>query len=1018
MEIDNSTKNIDDFFPTGQPFNIVQLFEQIVRGNPHGIALDDGESQVSYHILNEKADQLANYLSGKGIIAKNRIGVCLGQSPERVIAFLAVLKLGAAYLPIDGDLPEMRIKMMMEDADVNLMLTEQHYYSKVCGFAKHSIAFDAHQVRLDLQKQPHIDFKATISSDYLAYIIYTSGSTGLPKGVMISHRSLFNFVRVQAEILSLNSDSKTLQFASPSFDAAVIDIWVPLLCGAKVHLYPNNKIVGEPLLDFIVEKQIDTIPLLPPAVLATLPTNKPIGNLRTVAIGGEACTENTVKGWYKKVKLINSYGPTEATVAVTNHLFKDDTNPRLIGKAMHYADLYVLNEARQEVGVGEQGELLIGGPQLALGYINRTDETENAFIKAPEWLAVVRGTEYLLYRTGDMVLRRVGGDLEFQGRRDEQVKIRGYRIELAEIEHHLSNLPGVFKAAVKVHKPEEGNPLIVAFIQINAKERETNNHLGNIRTKLQQAMPSYMVPDKVIILQEFPLTHAGKIDRAKLLIPDDLKGQRKTTRFTGSNLLEAIKNCWKNLLEIEDISDEDDFFDLGGHSLLLAQLHVSLPEIVRSKISLPELYTFTTICSLIKEVEKREHETEISQKLKAANTISELENDAELQFDFFVDKKPDSSVLANPKYLFLTGVTGFVGSHLLEELLKNTKAIIYCLVRASSQNHALERIKNTFQKFNLSWLEDYDKRVKAEVGDLSMPDFGMDKEDYAALSDVVEVIYHAGSSVSYVQPYSVIKKSNIDGLHAVLHLAINKKLKYLVLLSSMGVFSWGRPFTNKTWMYEDDLIGQNLDAVSRDLGYIKSKWVMERLAEKASAKGLPIINFRLGFAVCHGTTGATVMNQWWGALIRSCVELKSFPLIMGLKDELTTVDYMCKAIVHISKRRDAVGKNFHLSPYPENDVSLTDFCSKINEYYKLDMEGMEYHRWLEQWRYNKDLPIYPLLSLFIDDVFEGKSLVEAYEHTYYYDRSNTAEFLNGTDIVPPIFDDKLMKPYLKFMGIL
>ena len=339
------------------------------------------------------------------------------------------------------------------------------------------------------------------------------------------------------------------------------------------------------------------------------------------------------------------------------------------------------------------------------------------------------------------------------------------------------------------------------------------------------------------------------------------------------------------------------------------------------------------------------------------------------------------------------------------------------MVRASSPEEGLKRIKSTFVKFKLPWSVNYDNRIIAIIGDLSLPHFGIENEAYHFLTNEIEVIYHSGSSVSYVQPYPLIKKSNIDGLHNVIDLAVTTKIKFLVLLSSMGVFSWGRPFTKKTWMYEDDAIDQNMAAVSRDLGYIKSKWVMESITEKAKEKGLPVINFRLGFAVCHSTSGATVMNQWWGALIRSCVQLKSFPLVMGLKDELTTVDYMCKAIMHISKKKEAVGLNFHLSPLAENDVSLTDFCAKMNEYYNTNLEGMEYHQWLNQWKFDNNLPIYPLLSLFTEDVHEGKSLVEAYENTYYYDRSNTKQFLEDANLTPPVFDKKLMTPYLEFMGV-
>jgi len=412
-------------------------------------------------------------------------------------------------------------------------------------------------------------------------------------------------------------------------------------------------------------------------------------------------------------------------------------------------------------------------------------------------------------------------------------------------------------------------------------------------------------------------------------------------------------------------------------------------------------------------------EVALPQKIKVEQTIQELLKDAELPFDFSIEQVPDADLLANPKHIFLTGVTGFVGSHLLEELLlQHPQATIHCLIRAEGLIDAWRRIDSTFKKFKLAFKREYGRRVIPYEGDLSLPNFGMETYEYEQLLHTIDVIYHSGSLVNYVQPYQLIKKTNIDGLHHILHLAVNAKVKHLVLLSSMGVFSWGRPFTGKTWMYENDSIEQNLPAVSRDLAYIKSKWVMESIAEKARNKGLPIINFRLGFAVCHSTSGATVRNQWWGALIRSCAELGSFPLVMGLKDELTTVDYMCKAIAHISKKKEAIGQNFHLSPLPENDVSLTDFCAKINEYFGLDLKGMEYHEWLNQWRYNTDLPIYPLLSLFTEDIHEGKSLVEAYENTYYYDRSNTHRFLADINLKPPAFTKEVMAPYLQFIEVL
>ncbi|SHL37249.1 non-ribosomal peptide synthetase [Flavobacterium chilense] len=997
--------------------NVVRKLEQTAKKCPEKLALIYEQESITYKELHEQSNQLAHYLKSQGVEPGGIVGVCIGQSTIRIIAFLAVLKTGAAYLPIDGELPQARIQMMIQDANIDLMLTVELYLAKVYNDSSQSIALDFLFKNEDYKKISIQGTDVDILPENPAYIIYTSGSTGLPKGVAVGHQSFYNFIKAQSKVLGLSSENKTLQFSSPSFDAAIIDIWTPLIKGASVYLYPNNKIVGEPLLDYIVKNEIDTIPLLPPMVLSSLPLNKPFGDLKTIAIGGEACSENTVKKWYKRINLINSYGPTEATVAVTNYKFKAETNPRIIGTAMPLAHLFVLDENLKPVENGIIGELYIGGSQLALGYLNRPEDTQKAFIKAPQWLLEDLNGYEILYKTGDLVLKRPDGNLEFYGRKDDQVKIRGYRIELAEIEHNMAKLPQISKAAIKVQKKENGLPVLVAFVQLLSANEEDGQSLQNIRAKLQQVMPAYMLPDKIVVVDKMPLTHAGKIDKLLLEIPESKNKNNAVPKWKDDNLSEIVKHIWKELLSVEEIKDQDDFFDLGGHSLLLAQLHVLLPEPVRNLISLPELYIFTTISSLVKEVEKRMQDTEISQKNKAQLMIDELVRDSELHIDFDIKELPDAEALTNPERIFLTGVTGFVGSHLLEELLQHTRARIYCLVRAVSPERGLERIKQTFEKFKLSWLSDYDSKVIALTGDLSLPNFGMNAVDYQFLTEQIQVIYHSGSSVSYVQPYELIKKSNIDGLHNVIDLAVTNKIKYLILLSSMGVFSWGRPFTKKTWMYEDDGIDQNMEAVSRDLGYIKSKWVMESIAEKARAKGLPIINFRLGFAVCHSTSGATVMNQWWGALIRSCVQLKSFPLVMGLKDELTTVDYMCKAITHISKNKDAVGLNFHLSPLAENDVSLTDFCSKMNEYYNTDLQGMEYHQWLNQWKHDKNLPIYPLLSLFTQDVHEGKSLVEAYENTYYYDRSNTRQFLADADLTPPVFDKKLMTPYLEFMGV-
>ncbi|QNL52478.1 amino acid adenylation domain-containing protein [Olivibacter sp. SDN3] len=771
---------------------MVCALEAVCEEHADKVALIGSDGKLTYGMLNEQANQLAYYLRGIGLTQKSIVAICLRQSVQRLVAFFAVLKTGAAYLPIDGELPEGRIKMMVEDAEADLTLTEQHFWYKVHGFARVTVAVDKPLANIQLASLPKENpTKRKLLPDSLAYIIYTSGSSGLPKGVMVSHSSLYRFIQAQANILGLTSVNHTLQFASPSFDAAVIDSWVPLLVGATVHLYANNKLVGDTLLDFIVNEGIDTVPLLPPAVLATLPVNRPIGKLHTIAIGGEACTEQTVKAWYQRVRLINSYGPTEATVAVSNYHFKTETDPRIIGVPLPGVKLWLLDDALRPVPKGAVGELYISGLQVALGYKRRPEENAKAFLPMPKELETAE-LHNRLYRTGDRARLRPDGNMEFMGRKDDQVKIRGYRMELAEIEHHLAKLPQIARAAVTVFRPENGVPALAAFVQPVATEK--NKGIGSfpdVRAKLMQVMPAYMVPDKMVVLDELPLNHAGKVDKTQLELPKAFLKKTDAAKRKEGNLTDLVKGIWQDLLDVEDVADDDDFFDLGGHSLLLAQLHVLLPETVRNRISLPELYTYTTVNSFVAEVEKRWKEVELSQKIKTEQTVEELLRDAALPADFVVGDVPDGAVLADPGHILLTGVTGFVGSHLLEELLQNTGADIYCLVRAANTAEARKRIQDTFLKFKLSWQEGYNDRVIPQVGDLSLPNLGMDEHVYGQLADIVEVIYHSGSSVSYVQPYPIIKKPNIDGLHHILHLSVARKVKHLVLLSSMGVFSWG-----------------------------------------------------------------------------------------------------------------------------------------------------------------------------------------------------------------------------------
>ncbi|WP_426479531.1 amino acid adenylation domain-containing protein [Chryseobacterium sp. CBSDS_008] len=1011
-------ENVNDEFSIKQSQfkNVLSIFKEVSSSLPQKTALISESKSLSYQELDYQSDQLAAHLLKLPLKKGASIAVCMSQSVQRIVAFLAVLKTGSAYIPIDGQLPENRIKMIVEDSGTELIITEDSYLNKfaetgtqlinMSNLTNESAASDS-----DIDPD-EIDLQQT------AYIIYTSGSTGVPKGVEIHHEAFYAFIVSFTERWGYSAKDRTLQFSSAGFDVSIIDIWVPLFTGATVVLYPDNKIVGKPLLDFIVDHKIEVVPFLPPAVLNTLPTDIPIGNLHTLSIAGEVPTEQTVKNWCSRVRLINVYGPTETTVSVVTHHFREDTNPHIIGRPLEGTHIHILNQDLEYVNDGITGEIYIGGKQVAKGYINKPAETSEVFIEAPEWMQSTHGINYRLYKSGDRGFWRKDGNIEFVGRLDEQVKLRGYRIELKEIEHHIGQLAQVANVAVKVHRSEQGQPVLVAFLEPYETDKK-HITLEDIRTRLKQSLPTYMLPEKIILYDKLPLTITGKIDKSKLHVPLQQSLKKAKEKVDRSDLKQELTDIWMDLLNLDEVDEHDNFFELGGHSLMLGQMHARLPLNIQKRISLPELYQFPTIALFVKEAEIRLAQNQMSQQQKARLVEEQLLKAAELPFDFEITAQPDPKLLANPSAIFLTGVTGFVGSHLLEELIpRNPEATIYCLVRAGNETLALERIKSTFLKFKLVWKTEYEDRIRIILGDLTQPKLGIDEKTYEELLKNIEVIYHMGSDVSYVKPYEHIKKPNVDGMAHILHLAVHEKTKFLIVSSSMGVYSWGRSFTGKTWMTEDDPIEQNLPAVCRDMGYIKSKWVMESMASKARDKGLPLINFRLGFVVCHGETGATPLNQWWSSLMRSCIELKAFPLVMGLKEEVITVDYVCKSIAHISQNPDAIGLNFNLNPLPEHDLSLTDFCVRITDYCGLEMKSLDFEIWFEQWKRNHEIPVYALLYLFSDDVHEGKSLVEAYENTYYFRSSNTERFLQGTDIKPAIFNKPVIEAYLRYMKMI
>ncbi len=993
------------------PGTFIELFEEQVNRTPKNTALVFPGKEISYGELNEKSGKVAELLIASGTKSGDFVACFQEQSIERVITLLGIMKAGAAYVPLDTTYPVERIKTILEDTDAKMLITSEKIETTNLGLNTPIFLIeDLLTARVEnIRKR----FTETHVPSDLAYVIHTSGTTGTPKGVLIEHRSLGNFITEYGNLLELGETDKTLQFSPYHFDGSVIDLWIPLTKGAAVHLYPNNKLLGDHLAEFLSRHAISVIPFISPSVLSTIPPFFELPALRIIGTGAEICPVQVSNYWKQRVKLLNMYGPTESTVAV-NHFTFDDTHPgNTIGKAIKNMQLYVLDSYFRPVPKGVIGNLSISGIQLAREYLNQPELTAEKFLKNP-FSREESGIYSNMYQTGDQVKILPDGLIEYLGRADHQVKIRGYRIELAEIEQTLCRIDGIKNASVQVHKQDNNIISLRAFV-VGIPDTSF------IKSELGKKLPSYMIPNEIFLVDEIPLNANGKVDVQSLhLLAEKYHPESGEREEEPANEYEKIiKEVWVEVLQCPIKSMEADFFHLGGHSLLLTKLYNKLFNHFPNKISLSELYVNSSIRKLALLIQERYANTDTSHYALGMDPLSdEIRKDATIEpgrFKFNVSKKGN---FEKPEAVFLTGVTGFVGVNLLVELLQSDIPVIYLLIRAEDEAHAKNRILKSMES---QWIPTavYDeKRIRLLAGDLAKPFLGLNAEKYNELTRVIDVVYHAGSSVNFIQPYAYMKSANVDALHTLITFVTTNKLKQLALLSTVGVFSWEHYFTKTPLIKEDTDIGSAFKYLSRDMGYIQSKWVMEQVAQEAIRQGVPIVIFRLGYVFCHSKTGATAKYQWWSSLIKTCIQLKCYPLLIDQKEELTMVDFVSKAVVYISQKPEAIGEIFHLSPAPENNITVTDFFEFLREEFNFDLQPVPYQEWLKLWENDEESPLYPLLNLFKFKAYDNRAIIEIHQNTPDFDISNTNRLLKDSNIENTLVTRENVEAFCKYLGVL
>jgi amino acid adenylation domain-containing protein len=591
---------------------IHELFEAQVERTPEVSAVIspiinpecDEKEQLTYRELNQRANQVAHYLQELGVGPEVLVGICMERSVEMIVGLLGILKAGGAYVPLDAEYPQERLAFMLADSQVAVLLTQAHLLARLPECRAKVVCLDSEWefIAQHSQQKP----VSGVSPENLAYVIYTSGSTGQPKGVMIQHRSLVNYTEAASVEYKLGPDDHILQFASISWDTSVEEIYSCLTCGATLVLRTPSMLDSVSTFQQKCREWDLTVLNLPTAYWHELtahlsPTEALTFSppLRLVIIGGEKALPERLVTWQKyigqQVRLVNTYGLTEATAVTTvgelSGAVETDTSGREvpIGRPIRNIQTYVLDQGLRLVPIGVVGELYIGGEGLARGYLNRPELTAERFIPHP--FSQTPGAR--LYKTGDLVRYRADGNLEFGGRLDHQVKLRGYRIELGEIEAVLRQVEGVRETVVVVREDRPGDQRLVGYVVL-AEEAEVKE--SGLRAEVGEKLPGYMVPSVIMRLEALPLTPNGKVDRLALPVPDQAVYELESAFVLPQDRLELeLTKLWEQVLNIRPIGVRDNFFELGGHSLLAVRLFAHIEQVFGQKLPVATLFQAPTI---------------------------------------------------------------------------------------------------------------------------------------------------------------------------------------------------------------------------------------------------------------------------------------------------------------------------------------------------------------------------------------------------------------------------------------
>lgn len=863
---------------------LVDLFEDIVHLYPNNIALVYRDSSFTYSELNNMANTIANEIDEYDI-HDSKIAILCKKSAWMVAGLIGIMKSGNCYIPIDPTYPEERIKYILEDSDCKLMVTSEKY-KNVYNF-EHEVIMD------DIDYSSFINYKNKSQPNNLAYMIYTSGTTGKPKGVKIKHKNIINTLTWRKDFYKFNETHTVLQIPSFSFDSSVEDIFTPLISGSKLVIPSVSRMDINIICEEIVKNKVNHF-LVVPSLYKILLHEKldTLSTLKFVTIAGESFPFSLCREHFKKlphVRLINEYGPTENSVCSTCYELGANDDNIFIGKPIYNCKCYVLDKHLNLLPIGAKGELYVSGPGVSDGYLNKDSLTEEKFINNPYH------PKYKMYKTGDIVKQNFSGNLEFIGRDDGQVKLNGFRIELKEIEKNILKNKYISDTIALVKENSSKKQILVAYITSYKSDLD----LSDIYEILRKNLPFYMIPT-IIQLDKFPLTPNGKIDKKSLPLP--IIRHEKIT-LPKNELENDILNICREVLVNKSLGVHDDLFTVGNADSLSILTINSRLFAIGIKVRTQDFYKFSTVERLAHYISIKDDKLYANHKymVKPKKTVF----DASISFN-------DLNFSYNN--VLITGVTGFLGIHILDYLLKNTNAFIYCIIREKYKQVPEKRLESllTFY-FDSKYYNKYKSRIIILKGDLSKEYFSLSQEDYSNLQKNVDCIINSAANTRHYGNYNTFEKENIS---TVKNLILFAKPSNILLNHMSTTNISGNYLVENSISYNftenDFYIGQNYE----DNVYVYSKFEAEKLILQEEYKGLKANIFRLGNLMARYNDGTFQKNKFDNAYYTRLITLAKLGYLPNeLKNqflEFSPIDQTAEAIIKLLTIPNLENKIFHI----------------------------------------------------------------------------------------------------------